>query len=364
MINIWDHSSIWRAFFLCVSPSSSARPPTKISVLFLEDLDAALQRLTAPSLTPHPQTEQHSPAPAAAALSSRKAGSVRLLSRSHACTHRAHRAARLGAPAKLSAVWSWSARTEISAGGWAASTISSTEIASELGAGASARPRAARPRGAACVACRREAAGPLEQPQGRERPRPPTQRASPEAILHAPEVISLSSCGSKLALSRRRENESSGSFFFSGSDSLRPAAAQPRQCRSGPQRAHKELHHEVEGRRAWRSVSAQHPQLLQVAPVPQRPRVVSVEAVDLVVEGGERLLLHGLHGYLVRAAAQLREGRAALAAFLQQLRSLSGSLDLPATSKRAAPFRFASAMPWRGAGPAARRSAPSRSRCP
>ena len=52
--------------------------------------------------------------------------------------------------------------------------------------------------------------------------------------------------------------------------------------------------------------------------MPQRPRVVSVEAVDLVVEGGERLLLYGLHGYLVRAAAQLREGRPALAAFLQR----------------------------------------------
>ena len=51
----------------------------------------------------------------------------------------------------------------------------------------------------------------------------------------------------------------------------------------------------------------------------QRPRVVSVEAVDLVVEGRERLLLDGLHGDLVRAAAQLREGRPALAAFLQHL---------------------------------------------
>ena len=145
----------------------------------------------------------------------------------------------------------------------------------------------------------------------------------------------------------------------------------------------------------------------------QRPRVVSVEAVDLVVEGRERLLLDGLHGDLARAAAQLREGRPALAAFLQHLpvlempdvghrllrhaldlalllaravgldrkdaahlgaqahvlqdpggeglvaelaswpitsmalaaesalRSFSGSLDLPATSKRVAPFRFA-----------------------
>ena len=45
----------------------------------------------------------------------------------------------------------------------------------------------------------------------------------------------------------------------------------------------------------------------------------SVEAVDLVVEGRERLLLDGLHGDLVRAAAQLREGRPALAAFLQHL---------------------------------------------
>ena len=84
-----------------------------------------------------------------------------------------------------------------------------------------------------------------------------------------------------------------------------------RQCRSGGG-PHEELHHKVEGRRAWRSVS-------EVAPVPQRPRVVSVEAVDLVVEGRERLLLYGLHGDLVRAAAQLREGRPALAAFLQHL---------------------------------------------
>ena len=37
-------------------------------------------------------------------------------------------------------------------------------------------------RGAACVACRREAAGPSEQPQGRVRHRPPTQRASPGAM--------------------------------------------------------------------------------------------------------------------------------------------------------------------------------------
>ena len=144
----------------------------------------------------------------------------------------------------------------------------------------------------------------------------------------------------------------------------------------------------------------------------QRARVVSVEAVDLVVEGREGLLLDGLHGDLVREAAQLREGRPALAAFLQHLpvlempdvghrllghaldlalllaravgldredavhlgvlpgkvsspslpscpitsmalacaaaesalRSLSGSLDLPATSKRVAPLRFASAI--------------------
>ena len=53
----------------------------------------------------------------------------------------------------------------------------------------------------------------------------------------AKKVISLSSCGG----SNNRESEKArkrelGSFF-SGSDSLRPAAAQPqRQCRSGPQR--------------------------------------------------------------------------------------------------------------------------------
>ena len=38
----------------------------------------------------------------------------------------------------------------------------------------------------------------------------------------------------------------------------------------------------------------------------------------------------------------------ARAAAESALRSLSGSLDLPATSKRAAPFRFASAMAWSG----------------
>ena len=101
--------------------------------------------------------------------------------------------------------------------------------------------------------------------------------------------ISLSSCGSNKP---HRESEKARKrefgIFFSGSNSLRPAAAQPqRQCRSGPQRRgpHEELHHKVEGRGAWRSVSAQHPQLLQVAPMSQRPRVVSVEDVDLVVEG-------------------------------------------------------------------------------
>ena len=85
-----------------------------------------------------------------------------------------------------------------------------------------------------CVACRREAAGPSEQPQGRERPRPPTRRASPGAMPHrkaAEEVISLSSCGGSNRHHReggRRENESLGSFF-SGSDSLRPAAAAVRE---------------------------------------------------------------------------------------------------------------------------------------
>ena len=47
----------------------------------------------------------------------------------------------------------------------------------------SALPRAARPHGAACVACRREAAGPSEQPQCRERPSGLLQ----EPCLHAPE---------------------------------------------------------------------------------------------------------------------------------------------------------------------------------
>ena len=168
----------------------------------------------------------------------------------------------------------------------------------------------------------------------------------------------------------------------------------------------------------------------------QRPQVVSVEAVDLVVEGRERLLLDGLHGDLARAAAQLREGRPALAAFLQHLpvlempdvghRLLRHALDLalllapsgwtvrmlyilerrptysrilagkvsspslpssPITStalaraaaesalspsrgswtcrpRRRGRRRSGSPRPWRGAGPAARRSAPSRSWCP
>ena len=109
----------------------------------------------------------------------------------------------------------------------------------------------------------------------------------------AAEEVILSSCGGSNKHYRESEKarKQELGIFFSGSDSLRPAAAQPqRQCRSGPQRRgpHKELHHEVEGRGAWRSVSAQHPQLLQVA-LSQRPRVVSVEAVDLVVEGQERL---------------------------------------------------------------------------
>ena len=43
-LSIWDHSSIWY----------SARSPAKISVLFLEDLDAALQRLTLQSLAVDP----------------------------------------------------------------------------------------------------------------------------------------------------------------------------------------------------------------------------------------------------------------------------------------------------------------------
>ena len=47
--SIWGHSSFRRAFFSSACPSSSARSLAKISVLFLEDLDAALQLLTAPS---------------------------------------------------------------------------------------------------------------------------------------------------------------------------------------------------------------------------------------------------------------------------------------------------------------------------
>ena len=63
--------------------------------------------------------------------------------------------------------------------------------------------------------------------------------------------------------------------------------------------------------------------------------------------GGEGLVA-GLPSWPITLMALAR------AAAESALRSLSGSLDLPATSKRAAPFRFASAMAW--SGPAARRS--------
>ena len=134
----------------------------------------------------------------------------------------------------------------------------------------------------------------------------------------AAEEVILSSCGGSNKHYRESEKTRARDLFFrlrQSTPSSGSAAAAVSE-RRGP---HEDLHHEVEGRGAWRSVSAQHPQLLQVAPVSQRPRVVSVEAVDLVVEGRERLLLDGLHGDLVRAAAQLREGRPALAAFLQHL---------------------------------------------
>ena len=42
----------------------------------------------------------------------------------------------------------------------------------------------------------------------------------------------------------------------------------------------------------------------------------AIEAVNLVVEGGDRLFLNGLHGYLARGCAAA-QGRSALAAFLQ-----------------------------------------------
>ena len=128
-----------------------------------------------------------------------------------------------------------------------------------------------------------------------------------------------SSIAAKISFKEKARKRELGIFLFfrfrqSAPSSGSAAAAVPERAPEAGA-----PHHEVEGCTAWRSVSAQHPQLLQVAPVPQRPRVVSVEAVDLVVEGGERLLLDGLHGDLVRAAAQLREGRPALAAFLQHL---------------------------------------------
>ena len=92
----------------------------------------------------------------------------------------------------------------------------------------------------------------------------------------------------RILLSRKRESKKTRA---------RDLFPVPTVYAHGPQRRgpHEELHHKVKGCGAWRSASAQHPQLLQVAPVFQRTQVLSVEAVDLVVEGRERLLLDGLH---------------------------------------------------------------------
>ena len=88
----------------------------------------------------------------------------------------------------------------------------------------------------------------------------------------------------------RQSTPSSGSAAAAVSERA-PEAGAPRGTPSRGRRA-----------RSLASVSAQHPQLLQVAPVSQRPRVVSVEAVDLVVEGRERLLLDGLQRSRARCA--------------------------------------------------------------
>ena len=293
-----DHLSIWRAFFLCASPSSSVVRLRR----FLFSSSRILTRRSSPHGAkshgcPPPQTEQHAPhhlqlrfarahlcacariLPSCATRRRRILfSSTRSLARSRSLSMIS-----LRPPIRRRRFLFSRSRSKPRS---VSSRSSSSRPASER-AGASARPQAARPRGAACVACRREAAGPSEQPQGRERPCPPTRRASPQPCLHAPDGRGgshLFEHGIKISIIEKARKRELGIFLF---------------FRFPPSR----------GRRAQ-----SHPQLLQVAPVPQRPRVVSVEAVDLVVEGGERLLLDGLHGDLVRAAAQLREGRPALAA--------------------------------------------------
>ena len=96
----------------------------------------------------------------------------------------------------------------------------------------------------------------------------------------AEEVISLSSCGGSnkhYRESKKARKRELGIFFFSGSDSLRPAAAQPqRQCRSGPQRRgpHKELHHKARSWCCWFSAcspgsASTHPVLPATTSMPR-----------------------------------------------------------------------------------------------
>ena len=144
----------------------------------------------------------------------------------------------------LSAVWS--ARTNR---GWTASTTSSTESASELGSALKA-----------------------------ER----SNRILRLRVAHLGEILVQ-------VLPRKREGENSSASFFP----VLIVYAQQRLSRSGSVGAgprgggptRNSITRSKGAEPGWRSVSAQHPQLLQVAPVSQRPRVVSVEAVDLVVEG-------------------------------------------------------------------------------
>ena len=141
-----------------------------------------------------------------------------------------------------------------------------------------------------------------------------TQRKAIEEVI-------LSSCGGS-NISNKRENESSGqrSFFrfrlSTPSIGSAAAAMSERAPEAGAPRGTPSRGRRARSRERKRPAAAAAP---GCATVSQRARVVSVEAVDLVVEGREGLLLDGLHGDLVPAAAQLREGRPVLAALLQHL---------------------------------------------
>ena len=155
------------------------RPPAKISVLFPEDLDAALQRLTAACLAVDPPLKQSSPLP-------------------HHLQFR---------QISLTAIADVLQHPEESP----TARSFGEEILSKdryIG-GADARPQAVHPREAA-----REAAEPSERPQGWERPPPPT-RLLHKPCLHASEGRRGSHFEQlrRIESSRKQEKRELGIFF-------------------------------------------------------------------------------------------------------------------------------------------------------